>query len=247
MSLPTDERFLCGCGEDALLYIWDLSTGEVVFGQRLPMAVSVLQWVEHRLENRRMTYELVIGTGSILNRGILAYDPVRVQWTLKQQTFTMPPGGGIIRYFSCIDVSYDGIFVFIGTSGGDVLIFRRDTCVFRACIPVCTNGVKGIVALSDDRMLCGGGDGSVLVLEGSDMSWVKSTSVSNKATTSKPTYPLTIYLIYPFLDNNFLDQTDRRWPHREWDQGHRPPPPTPTHPRILTHTSRYPRHAPFPA
>ena len=149
-----------------------------MFGQRLATSVTVLQWVEHRLENRRMTYELVLGTGSNLSKGVLSYDPVRVQWTLKQQTFTMPPGGGIIRCFSCIDVSYDGIFIFVGTTGGEVLTFRRDTCVFRACIPVCTNGVKGIVTLPGDRLLCGGGDGSVLVLEGSDMSWVKTASVS---------------------------------------------------------------------
>ena len=61
ISFSTDERFVCGCGEDALMYIWDVATGEVVFGQRLASAVSVLQWVEHRLENRRYVYELVHG------------------------------------------------------------------------------------------------------------------------------------------------------------------------------------------
>ena len=34
LSFSPDERFLCACGEDALLYIWDMLTGEVVFGKR---------------------------------------------------------------------------------------------------------------------------------------------------------------------------------------------------------------------
>jgi cilia- and flagella-associated protein 52 len=70
--------------------------------------------------------------------------------------------------------------------GGDVLIFRRDTCVFRACIPICTNGVKGIVALPDGQMLCGGGDGSITKLVGSDMAWslAKQIKVNEGGITS---------------------------------------------------------------
>ena len=29
LAFSTDEKFLCGCGEDSLLYIWDVGTGEV--------------------------------------------------------------------------------------------------------------------------------------------------------------------------------------------------------------------------
>ena len=63
------------------MYIWDLTTGEVVFGQRFPSCVSVLQWVEHRMENRRMVYELCLGISSNMIKATLSYDPVRVQWT----------------------------------------------------------------------------------------------------------------------------------------------------------------------
>ena len=33
----------------------------------------------------------------------------------------------MIRYFTAIDKSPDNIFVYVGTTGGDVLVFRRDT------------------------------------------------------------------------------------------------------------------------
>lgn len=33
------------------------------------------------------------------------------------QAFTMPPGGGVVRYFHCLDLSFDNVFVFVGSSG----------------------------------------------------------------------------------------------------------------------------------
>ena len=65
-----------------------------------------------------MRYNLtLLGIGSNLNKGVLTYDPVRVQWTLKMQAFTMPPGGGVVRYFHCLDLSFDNVFVYVGSSG----------------------------------------------------------------------------------------------------------------------------------
>ena len=60
-----------------------------------------------------------------------------------------------------------------------MLTFRRDTCVFRACIPICTNGVKGVVALPDGHMICAGGDGSIVKLAGSDMAWSMAGQVAH--------------------------------------------------------------------
>jgi len=129
-----------------------------------------------------------------LNKGVFSYDPVRVQWTMRMQAFTMPPGGGIVRYFNCMDISYDKIFVFVGTTGGDVLIFRRDSCVFRACIPICTNGVKGVVALPYDQMLCAGGDGLLKKLTGTDMAWSLDQQVMNDFNFSKISTPEYIFM-----------------------------------------------------
>lgn len=61
--------------------------------------------------------------------------------------------------------------MYVGTSAGEMMVFRRDTCVFRACIPCCTNGLQDLVTLEDDSVLCGGGDGAFLKLTGRDMSW----------------------------------------------------------------------------
>lgn len=87
------------------------------------------------------------------------------------QAYQVPPSGGFQRSFNCVDLSKDRVFVYVGTSAGEMMVFRRDTCVFRACIPCCTNGLQDLVTLNDDSVLCGGGDGAFLRLTGRDMSW----------------------------------------------------------------------------
>lgn len=61
---------------------------------------------------------------------------MRMQWSLKTRAYTVPPTGGLIRNFHCVDISNDRVFVYVGTSSGEVMVYRRDTVVFRACIPV---------------------------------------------------------------------------------------------------------------
>ena len=69
-------------------------------------------------------------------QGNLTYDPMRMQWSLKTRAYTVPPTGGLVRNFHCVDISNDRVFVYVGTSSGEVMVYRRDTVVFRACIPV---------------------------------------------------------------------------------------------------------------
>ena len=177
ISISPDEKFLCGCGEDSLLYIWDLSNGEVVYGQRVTSVVSVMKWAEHRRVRQYDEYDLVLGHGNLVWGGSFTFAPDRVQWSLKQHAYTMPPGGNMVRTFTALDSSKDGIFLYVGTSGGEMLVFRRDTGVFRACIPICTGGVNGIVTLPDDVVICAGGDGSICKVEGRDMTWHMSQKV----------------------------------------------------------------------
>lgn len=173
VAFSTDERFICGCGEDCLLYIWDLTTGEVVYGQKLQQPVSIMKWVDHKKVNHNIAYELVFGMNSNLFQGLFTYDSMRMQWSLKLNTYQIPPQGGLIRSFYSIDTSLDRVFIYVGTSSGELLVYRRDTVVFRSCIPVCTNGLHDLVTLPDDTIVCGGGDGTFVRIMGRDMSWQK--------------------------------------------------------------------------
>ena len=177
MSISPDEKFLCGCGEDSLLYIWDISSGEVVYGQKTSYVVSVMKWAAHQKVRQYDEYGLVLGFGNLIWGGSFTFAPERVQWGLKLSASTMPPGGNMMRTFTALDFSLDRVFAFVGTSGGEMMIFRRDTGVFRACVPVCSGGVSGIVTLPNDIVICSGGDGNICKLEGRDMEWHVSQKV----------------------------------------------------------------------
>ncbi len=171
IAFSTDERFICACGDDCLFYVWDLSTSEVIYGVRLPSPASVVKWVEHKKVGQYMQYELVLGYGNALFKCALTYDPSRVNWVMKQTPYTMSPSGSVVRNFLSIDLSPDTSFVYVGSSGGEVLVFKRDVGVFRACVPVCGSGCHGVAALGNGDVVCAGGDGSFKRIQGYDMAW----------------------------------------------------------------------------
>ena len=159
--------------------MWTLSTHEVVFSQKLPHIATVLKWADQKKVGHYNAYETVVAIGSVLHQGLFTYDPMRVQWSMQLKPYQMPTSGGIKRSFNCVDISTDKTFVYVGTSAGELMIYRRDTCVFRAIIPVCTNGVQDIVTLQDDTVVGCGGDGTLFRLTGKDMTWQKIKEVLN--------------------------------------------------------------------
>mmetsp|Transcript_9578 Transcript_9578/g.14420 ORF Transcript_9578/g.14420 Transcript_9578/m.14420 type:complete len:697 (-) Transcript_9578:178-2268(-) len=187
ITFSTDEKFLCGCGEDCLLYVWELSSGEVVFGQRNTTPVSIVKWVEHYVQNRRVVYDLAIGVGTTLSKGKFYFDQGRVQWTLSTKPYALP-SGGLVRHFASIDHSEDCKYLFVGTTGADMIVYRHDIAVFRALIPICSNGVRSMVRLPNGDIVCGGGDGSVTKVTGEDLAW----EILEKITLDGPVVSLSL-------------------------------------------------------
>jgi hypothetical protein len=52
-----------------------------------------------------------------------------------------------------------------------MLVIRQDTGLYRAAIPIGSNGVKSIITLPDGDLITGGGDGSIKRISGSDITW----------------------------------------------------------------------------
>jgi hypothetical protein len=161
-----------------MMYIWDLSTAEVVFGHKFLSPVSVMRWTSMYRDKHNIGYELVFGAGSVLYQGVFTYDDARVQWSMQLKSFQMPVQGALVRQFTSISLSPDHIYVYVGTAVGEVMVFRRDTVVFRACIPVCGNGLNDLVTMPNGSVLCGGGDGKLHVIRGKDTAWQVVTEVS---------------------------------------------------------------------
>lgn len=142
----------------------------MVYGARQQGPVTFLAWTDHYSESRRVVYELALGIGSTVYKGDFHFDPGRVQWVLKMKPYSVP-AGGVVRYFQSRTVSNDKKFLYVGSTGADVVVYRRDMTVFRSLIPVCPGGVQSLLILPNDDLLCGGGDGVLRKLVGEDMSW----------------------------------------------------------------------------
>lgn len=189
LRFSPDERFLAATGADKLMHIWDMQTGEVVMGKRFPkVAASLLLWGEMGSKGRRTSYEIAIGTGSgDLSVNLLAFDPMRQQWTLEATPMVMPTAG-LNRMYMCSCRSADGDELLAGSSVGDLVVFKLSAKVYRASVPVASGGLRAICAGPKGLVFCGGGDGSVRKLRGDDMRWtlVAEAAVEGGVTSLSP-------------------------------------------------------------
>ncbi len=176
LEFSPDERVLAGPGDDKLLYIWDMSTGEVVYGSRHDEPVVLFEWAGINQEGRRASYDIIMcspggGPQDDVKSCVLAYDPVRAQWMMKSSPVNMPSGGLSRTYYSAM-LCADGEFMLCGTSVGDMLVFNLKNSVYRASVPVCGSGLISLaVNTSSGEVFCGGGDGTLKKLVGKDMRW----------------------------------------------------------------------------
>merc|ERR1719230_1761278 len=82
------------------------------------------------------------------------------------------PTAGMVRNYLCSCRSADGDELMAGTSVGDLIVFKLTSKVYRASVPVCSAGLRALVASKTAfEVFCGGGDGSVRKLNGDDMRW----------------------------------------------------------------------------
>jgi len=178
LEFSPDERFLAGTGDDCLLYIWDMTTGEVIFGKKFDEPVILFEWGNLELSKggRRASYEvLLVSTGGgpqdDVQKCKLEYDPIRAQWSLLMDNVNMPSGGLARTYYSAM-ISADRQFMLCGTSVGDMLVFNMRNSVYRASVPVCSSGLVSLCVNNETGdVFCGGGDGTLKKLRGSDMRW----------------------------------------------------------------------------
>ena len=172
VAFSSDERFICGSGEDMLLYVWDASSGEVALGSRTPAPVDMLKFVSQHRDKHYIAYELVVGYGSTVAAAFMTFDPSRVQWKLKLVNYAVSSGGGLVREYRSVDMSADSTSIYAATTAGEMMVYAREAGVFRAAIPVCKAGMNALCVLDDGRVVCGGGDCSLRILAGDgDLSW----------------------------------------------------------------------------
>jgi len=102
-------------------------------------------------------YIVVVGFNNHVNINTLEFDIASMQYFLKEGSCQFPNTGLIRNYtFSVIN----GDMLMAGTTGGEICLFSVYSQIYRATMPLSSNGLLSI-ALMDDKIFVGGGDGKV--------------------------------------------------------------------------------------
>ena len=90
-----------------------------------------------------------------------------MQYVLKQGLVKLP-NTGLTRNYTF--ASIQGDFLFLGTTGGEVCLFSVGSQIYRATMPISSNGLLSM-ALSGDYLFVGSGDGKLKKLGIADGKW----------------------------------------------------------------------------
>eukprot|EP00442_Polarella_glacialis_P000386 CAMPEP_0115057730 /NCGR_PEP_ID=MMETSP0227-20121206/5933_1 /TAXON_ID=89957 /ORGANISM="Polarella glacialis, Strain CCMP 1383" /LENGTH=617 /DNA_ID=CAMNT_0002442591 /DNA_START=85 /DNA_END=1938 /DNA_ORIENTATION=- len=168
VKFSPDGRFLVATGANQMIYVWDVSTGEVVYNRRTESPCFLGVWgAIQDTGGRYPAYQLCTTYDSQVFVHIMSFDIRSMCYTLSSDAMQFPPAGLQRKHVCGIVV---GDFLITGTSAGDMCVFSTKTKVFRTSLPVCNNGVTSI-AQYGETLFVAGGDGRIKAVRGQDTVW----------------------------------------------------------------------------
>lgn len=170
LKFSPDGRFLLGAGSNCMLFIWDLSSCEVVYSRRTdsPLFASVWGPIQTSTTSRYPTYNVMTAFDTQVFMHILAFDLRSMSYALQSNQCQMPAAGLQRKHVAAIML---GELLITGTHAGDICVFNCKNSVFRASLPVVNGGVCGLTAIGS-VVYVAGGDGRVKGFQmHSDTNW----------------------------------------------------------------------------
>lgn len=181
LSFSPDGRFLAATSRNVCV-IWDMEVGELVASKSLRKNITLMAWgcVSQDARSSRSSYQLNLACSSQLIINELKFDIGSLRYILTSEMCAMPTGGLVRNYTAAVVPPGRGgeaPFLLTGTENGEMCVFNTEHNIFRASLPVATNGVHAVCCestLSDASSTCvyiGSGDGVVKQLRGADSRW----------------------------------------------------------------------------
>lgn len=167
LRFSPDGRFLAATGANQMIYVWDVSTGEVVASRKTEAPCFLSVWGAMESGGRYPSYTLCTAYDSQILVHQLAFDIRTMCYGLTSEVVQMPPTG-LQRKHICGMVRGD--FLLTGTLAGDMCVFSLKTKVFRTSLPLCSSGLTSMAA-AGSFLYVAGGDGRVKTLTGDDTHW----------------------------------------------------------------------------
>ena len=139
LKFSPDEKYVCGCGDDCQLIIWEVATAEIVYCEKTPKPITLLTWYSpteacYACEDSIFIFKL-------------RYDNYSCQYAINREQMLLPPSNHMGRSYLSIALSTDNMFIYFGTSTGEVIVMRIDAKVFRQSTNVCSHGVHCLKVL----------------------------------------------------------------------------------------------------
>lgn len=175
IQFSPDDRFVAAIGESNSLMVWDTTTGAAVCNVRATEhPYLVICWDNNiqQVSSNQMSlpsYTLISATQKqvLVNTLDPLFTGAEVRYQLTQTPCTLP-NTGLTRTYTFATIRDD--MLYLGTTGGEICLFNIEAKVYRATMPISSNGVHSFAA-NKDSIYVGSGDGKLKKLLVSDGKW----------------------------------------------------------------------------
>ena len=127
-------------------------------------------------------YTITIANNSTLFYVDFFFELKSMQYNMKYTKFILP-ATGLVRNYTCgfVDMKYNSLY--LGTSGGELIVFSLDNLYFKSSFNVVNNDVTDIIFLPEsEEIIVSGGDGKIKKIvrktDGSDILQVEHTMIN---------------------------------------------------------------------
>jgi len=167
LTFSHDDKLLISCGNslDGKMFIWNSANGHIVSSlkvasQIFPDGITAINWggfqKDIKLRNTSR-YQFAIAGSKKLT--LWSLDPLS-----GQVAYEALQTGSMVRDYQCITFSKPNEeFMFVGSTSGDFCSYQVKNKMFVFSQSVCAQGIKSIVAVTNDKICVGGGDGQIVL------------------------------------------------------------------------------------
>jgi WD40 repeat protein len=169
LAFSNDERFLAGIGANNTFIIWDTRDGTPIHTRITEHPMTVLSWGDMITDKnpKHPGYTLITGNHVTVFINKLEFDISSMQYYLTGSAVQLP-NTGLVRTYTFSHCNGDMLLT--GTTTGEICIFSVFSSIYRASMPVSSNGII-CGTVEGDSLYVGGGDGKLRKLSMTTGQW----------------------------------------------------------------------------
>ena len=178
LEFSQDDKFLSAAGIDNSFFTWEVRKGYKCFSRVYDSPITFIKWTTmtrakdtiNNPTSEYYDYTLTVGNESVLYYCDFYFELKSMQYNIQFNKFVLP-STGFSRNYTCgfYDQRYNCLY--LGTKGGELIIFSLDNLYFKNSFNVTSNGITSAVYLPEvDEIIIGGGGGKIkkIIRQGTD-------------------------------------------------------------------------------